>query len=45
VRYFSLEGDTLTIETTPRTSGADSREFINTLTWQRVEALTMPHPR
>jgi len=45
VRYFSLEGDTLTIETTPRTSGTDSREFINTLTWQRVEALTMPHPR
>jgi len=39
VRYFSVEGDTLTIETTPRTSGTDTREFINTLTWQRVEAL------
>jgi len=39
VRYFSVEGDTLTIETTPRTSGTDSREFINTLTWERVEAL------
>jgi len=39
VRYFSVEGDTLTIETTPRTSGSDTREFINTLTWQRLEAL------
>ncbi|PYR99283.1 MAG: hypothetical protein DMG15_18620 [Acidobacteria bacterium] len=38
VRCFSVEGDTLTIETTPRTSGSDTREFINTLTWQRVEA-------
>ena len=39
VRYFSVEGDKLTIETTPRTSGTDSREFINTLTWDRMEAL------
>jgi hypothetical protein len=39
VRYFSVRGDTLTIETTPRTTGADSREFINTLTWERVEAM------
>lgn len=39
VRYFSVEGDRLTIETSPRTSGKDSREFINTLTWDRVEAL------
>lgn len=42
VRYFSVEGDTLTIQTTPRTSGTDSREFINPLTWERVEALTSP---
>ena len=38
-RYFSVSGDTLTLETTPRTSGRDSREFVNTLTWERVEAL------
>jgi hypothetical protein len=42
VRHFSVEGDTLTIETTPRTSGTDNREFISKLTWQRVEALTSP---
>jgi hypothetical protein len=38
-RFFSVVGDILTIETTPRTTGADSREFINTLTWDRVEAI------
>ena len=38
-RFFSVRGDRLTLETTPRTSGRDSREFINTLTWERVEAL------
>ena len=38
-RFFSVQGDRLTLETTPRTSGRDSREFINTLTWERVEAL------
>ena len=38
-RYFAVRGDTLTLETTPRTSGRDSREFVNTLTWERVEAL------
>ena len=38
-RYFAVSGDTLTLETTPRTSGRDSREFVNTLTWERVEAL------
>ena len=38
-RFFSVQGGTLTLETTPRTSGRDSREFINTLTWERVEAL------
>ena len=39
VRYFKVEGDELTIETAPRTTGADSREVINTLVWDRVEAL------
>ena len=39
VRRFHLDGDTMTLETTPRTAGTDSREFINTLTWERVEAL------
>jgi hypothetical protein len=39
VRYFSVEGDQLTIETTPRTSGTDTRQFVNTLVWDRVEAL------
>lgn len=38
-RYFAVSGDTLTLETTPRTSGRDAREFVNTLTWERVEAL------
>lgn len=38
-RLFSVSGDTLTLETTPRTSGRDSREFVNTLTWERIEAL------
>ena len=46
-RYFSVSGDTLILETTPRTSGRDSREFVNTLTWERVEALPagIPTPR
>jgi len=39
VRFFEVKGDELTIETTPRTSGSDAREFINTLKWDRVEAL------
>jgi hypothetical protein len=39
VRYFTVAGDELTIETTPRTTGTDTREFINTLKWVRVEAL------
>jgi Lipocalin-like domain len=39
VRYCKVEGDELTIETAPRTTGADSREVINTLVWDRVEAL------
>jgi len=39
VRYFAVDGDKLTIETTPRTSGTDARQFVNTLVWDRVEAL------
>ena len=42
VRRWSVAGDTLVLETTPRTAGTDSREFINTLTWERVEAFAMP---
>jgi hypothetical protein len=34
-----VDGDKLTIETTPRTSGTDARQFVNTLVWDRVEAL------
>jgi hypothetical protein len=39
VRYFSVDGDRLTIETAPRTTSTDSREVVNTLVWERVEAL------
>ena len=39
VRYFSVDGDQLTIETAPRTTSTDSREVVNTLVWDRVEAL------
>ena len=39
VRRFRIDGDAMTLETTPRTAGTDSRQFINTLTWERVEAL------
>lgn len=38
VRCFSVNGNTMTLETTPRTAGTDSRQFINTLIWERVEA-------
>ena len=38
VRRFSLVADTMTLETTPRTTG-DNRLVVNTLTWERVEAL------
>ena len=41
VRHYSVPGDTLTIETTPRNTGTDGREFINTLNWKRVESLSM----
>jgi len=37
VRRFAVSGDELTIETTPRTAGTDTRQFINTLTWERTE--------
>lgn len=38
VRKFRVQGDELVIETTPRTAGTDTRQFINTLTWERTEA-------
>ena len=38
MRLFQVSGDELVIETTPRTAGTDTRQFINTLTWQRTEA-------
>ena len=37
-RRFKVNGDELVIETTPRTAGTDTRQFINTLTWERTEA-------
>lgn len=45
VRHFSITDDTLTLETTPRTAGTDSRQFINTLTWERVEAFPLAMPQ
>jgi len=38
VRRFAVNGDELVIETTPRTAGTDTRQFINTLIWERTEA-------
>jgi hypothetical protein len=38
MRLFKVTGDELVIETTPRTVGTDTRQFINTLTWERTEA-------
>ena len=38
VRKFKVTDDELVIETTPRTAGTDTRQFINTLTWERTEA-------
>jgi hypothetical protein len=40
VRRYAMEADTLTLETTPRAAGTDSRQFINTLTWERVEVFS-----
>ncbi len=37
MRLFTVTGDELVIETTPRTAGTDTRQFINTLTWARTE--------
>ena len=44
VRKFKVTGDELVIETTPRTAGTDTRQFINTLTWVRTEAFPLPQP-
>jgi hypothetical protein len=41
VRRFAVNDDELTIETTPRTAGTDTRQFINTLTWERTEAFPL----
>ena len=41
VRRFAVNGDELIIETTPRTAGTDTRQFINTLTWERTEAFPL----
>ena len=41
VRRFAVNGDELTIETTPRTAGTDTRQFINTLTWERTEGFPL----
>ncbi|MEQ1773815.1 MAG: lipocalin-like domain-containing protein [Burkholderiales bacterium] len=45
VRRFRVEGDELVIETTPRTAGTDTRQFVNTLTWERTEAFPVGVPR
>ncbi len=37
VRKIKVSGDELVIETTPRTAGTDTRQFINTLTWENTE--------
>lgn len=44
VRKFRVNGDELVIETTPRTAGTDTRQFINTLTWARTEAFPLAQP-
>ncbi len=44
VRSYMVADDTLTLETKPRTAGTDSRQFINTLTWERVEAFPLVMP-
>ncbi len=41
VRKFAVNGDELVIETTPRTAGTDTRQFVNTLTWERTEAFPL----
>ena len=37
-RFCAIDGDTLTLTTSPRTTGTDTRQFVNTLTWELVEA-------
>jgi hypothetical protein len=37
VRFFTLEGDTLTIETAPNKSWIDGREGVGILVWERVK--------
>ena len=39
VRKIKVTGDELVIETTPRTAGTDTRQVINTLTWERTEGV------
>jgi hypothetical protein len=37
VRFFTLDGDTLTIKSAPDTSPVDGREGVGTLVWERVK--------
>jgi hypothetical protein len=37
VRFFTLQGDTLTIKTEPNKSPIDGREGVGILTWQKVK--------
>jgi hypothetical protein len=37
VRFFTLDGDTLTIKTAPNKSPLDGREGVAILVWQRVK--------
>jgi hypothetical protein len=37
VRFFTLEGDTLTIKTAPNKSPIDGREGVGILVWQRLK--------
>jgi hypothetical protein len=41
VRKFAVNGDELVIKTTPRTAGIDTRQFVNTLTWERTEVFPL----
>ena len=36
VRYYSIEGDILTLKTTPNKSPVDGREGVGILVWERV---------
>jgi hypothetical protein len=37
VRFFMLDGDTLTIKTEPNKSPIDGREGVGILVWQKVK--------